>query len=171
MEIIFSSCVLSPAWMQVVEPRLEPAAEINPGWIYQSFLKENGGQPPAGPDADQRRSVHQTGAHLYPRRPNAKRCLVPDYNRCGPGLCPKCPPSCNTGADYRLARPGQVRHARRCPGLVNEQHLWPIKEALIEFIRIHLGRLFQTRLYHLHPCRRERAAVKMRFSPCFKIND
>ena len=36
---------------------------------------------------------------------------------------------------------------------------------------IHPGRLFQTWLYHLHPCRRERAAVKMRFSPCFKIND
>ena len=36
---------------------------------------------------------------------------------------------------------------------------------------IHLGGLFPTPLYHLHPCRRERAAVKMRFSPCFKIND
>ena len=53
---------------------------------------------------------------------------------------------------------------------------------------IHLGRWFMdrmscmrregrmpvaalTRLYHLHPCRRERAAVKMRFSPCFKISD
>ena len=28
----------------------------------------------------------------------------------------------------------------------------------------HLGGLFPTPLYHLHPCRRERAAVKMRFS-------
>ena len=44
---------------------------------------------------------------------------------------------------------------------------------------MHLGHLFQTPLYHgsaqlaerLHPYRRERAAVKMRFPPCYKIND
>ena len=42
VEITFSPCVLSPAWMQVVEPRLEPAAEMNPGWMHQSFLNRPG---------------------------------------------------------------------------------------------------------------------------------
>ena len=40
----------------------------------------------------------------------------------------------------------------------------------------HLGGLFPTPLYHLHPCRRtslqaRARKVKMRFPPCFKIND
>ena len=37
VEIAFSPCVLSPAWMQVVERRREQAAEMNPGWIHSKL--------------------------------------------------------------------------------------------------------------------------------------